>query len=135
MQMLCWTFMLAATWSSGTCPGPSTMTCTLCAQARFVSSPRRTSSSIWHTSVASARHPGRHASPSEMVTSYSSQISRISSEMFIERIFFSGHAHPCKYKTSSTAYDIHFTFVFLICSIVFRVIPQCSVTKSTPSSA
>ena len=33
-------------------------------------------------------------------------------EMFIERIFFSGHAHPCKYKTSSAAYDIHFTFVF-----------------------
>ena len=24
-------------------------------------------------------------------------------EMFIERIFFSCHAHPCKYKTSSTA--------------------------------
>ena len=32
--------------------------------------------------------------------------------MFIEWVFFSGHAHPCKDKTSSTAYDIHFTFMF-----------------------
>ena len=38
-----------------------------------------TSSSIWHTSVASARHPGLQASPSEIVTSCSSQISSISS--------------------------------------------------------
>ena len=32
--------------------------------------------------------------------------------VFVERIFFSGHTHPCKYKTSATAYNIHFTFVF-----------------------
>ena len=33
-------------------------------------------------------------------------------EVFIERIFFTGHAHPCKYKASATAYNVHFTFVF-----------------------
>ena len=33
-------------------------------------------------------------------------------EVFIERIFFTGHAHPCKYKASTTAYNVHFTFVF-----------------------
>ena len=33
-------------------------------------------------------------------------------EIFIERVFFAGHAHPCKDKASATAYDIHFTFVF-----------------------
>ena len=44
--------------------------------------------------------------------------------MFIEWVFFSGHAHPCKDKTSTTAYDVHFTFMFLICSMVFLVIPQ-----------
>ena len=37
-------------------------------------------SSIWHTSVASARQPGRQASPREMVTSCSAQISQISSK-------------------------------------------------------
>ena len=33
----------------------------------MVSSPRRTSSSIWHTSVASARQPGRQGGPLEHV--------------------------------------------------------------------
>ena len=79
MQMVCWTFMLAAIWSMGTWPGPSTITCTSFSQARLVSSPSRTSSSIWHTSVASGRQPDRQASPREMVTSYSRQMSRISS--------------------------------------------------------
>ena len=37
---------------------------------------------------------------------------------------------PCKYKTSATAYDIHFTFVLLICSIVFLVIPQCAALQN-----
>ena len=50
------------------------------AQDGLVSSPSRTSSSIWHTSLPSARQPGRQASPREMVTSYSRQMSRISSK-------------------------------------------------------
>ena len=31
--------------------------------------------------------------------------------MLIEWVLFSGHAHPCKDKTSATAYDVHFTFM------------------------
>ena len=50
------------------------------AQALLVSSPNVTSSSIWETSVASSKHPGRQASPKLMVTSYFWQISRISSK-------------------------------------------------------
>ena len=32
--------------------------------------------------------------------------------ILVKRIFLSGHAHPCKYQTSATAYDVHFTFMF-----------------------
>ena len=32
--------------------------------------------------------------------------------MLIEWVLFSGHAHPCKDKTSATAYNVHFTFMF-----------------------
>ena len=32
--------------------------------------------------------------------------------IFIERIFLSGHRHPCKYQAAATAYDIHLSFVF-----------------------
>ena len=31
--------------------------------------------------------------------------------IFIEWILLAGHGHPCKYEASSTAYDVHFTFV------------------------
>lgn len=46
IQIVCCIFIFASIWSSGICPGPSTITCTSFAHARFVSSPRRTSSSI-----------------------------------------------------------------------------------------
>ena len=32
-------------------------------------------------------------------------------EIFIERVFFSCHCHPCKYKGTSTGYDVHFSFM------------------------
>ena len=31
--------------------------------------------------------------------------------VFIERILLTGHAHPCKYKRSSSGNDIHFSLV------------------------
>ena len=33
-------------------------------------------------------------------------------EIFIKRIFFSGHAHPGKNKRTAPGYDIHFSFMF-----------------------
>ena len=32
--------------------------------------------------------------------------------VFIEWVLFACHTHPCKYKASATAYDIHFSFMF-----------------------
>ena len=63
MQMVCWIFILASIWFKGIWPGPSTITCTSFSQARRVSSPSVTSSSICEMSVASSMHPGRQASP------------------------------------------------------------------------
>src|SRR2546430_12374230 len=62
------------------CPGPSIMTCTSFAQARAVSSPSVSSSANCARSFASARLPGRSASPSDSVTSYLRAISRRSEE-------------------------------------------------------
>ena len=33
--------------------------------------------------------------------------------ILVKRIFLSGHAHPCKYQTSATAYDVHFTSIMM----------------------
>ena len=38
--------------------------------------------------------------------------------VLVERIFLSCHAHPCKYKAASTAYDIHLTLVLF--NLVYR---------------
>ncbi len=72
--------MFMAIWSSGTWPGPSTITWTSWAHAFLVSSPSTLSSANWASSEASARQPGRSPSPSEKVTSYLLKISQISSK-------------------------------------------------------
>ena len=71
--------MLKPIWSSGTCPGPSTIACTPASRARCTSSPSVCSSASCAGSEASARQPGRSPSPSEYVTSYSRMIALISS--------------------------------------------------------
>ena len=53
--------MFSRIWSNGTCPGPSTITCTSFSQARCVSSPRVSSSANCAASLASAVAPGPQA--------------------------------------------------------------------------
>ena len=72
--------MFIGIWSSGTWPGPSTITWTSCSQALRVSSPSTFSSANCAASEASARQPGRSPSPSEKVTSYFLKISQMASK-------------------------------------------------------
>ena len=60
---------LAATWSSGTWPGPSTITCTSCACALFASLAMLIISCTCSSSWESSMEPGRSASPRLNVTS------------------------------------------------------------------
>ena len=86
--------MLNSIWSSGTWPGPSTITCTPIFQARSVSLPISTNSASCKSSVASARPPGRQPSPMENVTSCSRMIAQMSSHsVFIRfsRLWISIH--------------------------------------------
>ena len=71
-----WRSTFIAIWSIGTWPGPSTITWTSFSHARFVSSPRVSSSANCARSLASWMEPGRSESPSEMVTSYWRRMSR-----------------------------------------------------------
>ena len=79
MQMVCCTFMLAAIWSMGTWPGPSTITCTSLSQARLgqLAQPDQLLDLAHVGGVGQTA--GAAGVPREMVTSYSRQMSRISS--------------------------------------------------------
>ena len=133
--MLCWICILAAIWLRGIWPGPSTITCTFFSQALLVSSPNVTSSSIWETSVASSKHPGRQASPKLMVTSYFWQISRISSKC--SQYGFSFPVISIHAKIMEPPLDTMFIrrLFFLKRWAVARLIPMWMVIKSTPSCA
>ena len=93
------------------------------------------SSPICGASVASAMQPGRQASPRLSVTSYSRQISRISSKRSKKGFSFpviSIHANIIEppRETMFVRRLLRLNFAALS-----RLRPQCIVMKSTPSSA
>jgi len=67
--------MFMGTWSSGTCPGPSTMLWTPASRALRTRWPSVISSVSCAWSEASSMHPGLKPSPSDSVNSYLRAIS------------------------------------------------------------
>ncbi len=118
----------------GTWPGPSTITCTPASNALCASSASTFNSYTCARSNASAKAPGRMASPKLRVTSNSFAIANISSYFS-----YSGFSCPLWIIHSTKKVPPRLTtpqirlFSFRCLSTPF-VAPQCTVIKSTPSS-